>query len=184
MDTKKILLQQTKYRLEQVLTRINTTLDVNDLAEKYVQEVYIIEPTAQNLLIVEVKDEDVSQVIKFDLLAAAGFVASLIGGVGGADNPLLLGAFIISSVSSFLGLFNQASSAEALLFWVLYNMVGHKGDRKMVQKNFESLCKESEEVEVADFFAALQRLMEMGVIKQRDNLLEIADKLVHIWYRE
>ena len=184
MDVNRILIQRAEQRFKELVEHINIKADAYDLAERYVQEAYIVEETADHLLAVELKDDTPSRLIKFNLLAAAGFLASLVGGIAGANNPVILGSVIVSSVAALTGLVEQTTRAEGVLFWSIYGMDEHQGKRNEVRARFNELSKQSSEVEAADFYAALRELIDIGIVQQQGELLKVTDKLVFLWFRE
>jgi hypothetical protein len=184
MDVNKILTQRAEQHFKELVAQIDIKADIHDLAGRYVQEAYTVEQTADHLLAVEIKDDSPTRLIKFNLLAAAGFLASLVGGIAGANNPVILGSVIVSSVASLTGLVEQTTRAEGVLFWAIYGIDGHQGKRSKVRARFNALSQQSSEVEAADFPAALRELIDIGIIEQQGDLLKVADKLVFLWFRE
>lgn len=183
MDIEKYLVERIERHLEVLFEGERTRNDVSAVAATYVRDVYHIDEPA-NLLAIELTDGAFSRMIRFDVLAAAGFVASLVSGVAGAGNPILLGCAVLASVGALGGVVEKTSKAEGLLFWAIYGMEGHQGTRQEIEVTFRSLCSGNSEVVVDDFSAALQGLIDIGVIEQQDGQLRVAERLVFVWFRE
>lgn len=179
-----LIAQKTEKFFEDFVNETKYEVVPGDLAAKFVQESFTFEESTRDLLAVEIKDNAATHLIEVNLLSAAGFVASVIGGIAGAANPVLLVCAILSSIASLSSLFDEASHAEGLLFWILYKRDQHTGKRVELQTKFSDMSTSIPEVGPGDFHSALSGLLDMGVIRQRGSSLEIAEKLVYIWFSD
>lgn len=177
MEITELLTKQEEYKFVDLVSKIDIQIDAHELSEQYVKISYEIKDSINKLLAIEIKEDTPGRIIKFNLLMAAGFVASLVGGIAGSNNPIVLGSIIVSSVVSLMGLVEKTSQSEGALFWIIYEMEGHSGDRRKVQSSFNSLCDRIEEIESGDFHAALRDLINRGIVEQQNQILRIAEKL-------
>lgn len=184
MDIKKILTQRAEEQFNEFAQNLHLEVDTRDLAEQYIRESYIIEQAEDHLLAVEFTDNKPGRLIKFNLIAAASFIVGLIGGIAGANNPVVLGSVIVNSVISLNSLIEKTTKAEGALFWVIYEMDGHEGKRNNVQTMFNNYCIQIEEINSTDFHTALHELIDIGIVEQHGELLKVTDKIVFLWFRE
>lgn len=184
MDIIEILTKQTEEQFGEFAHNLNLKINPQDLAERYIRESCTIEPVENQLLAIELRGDKPGRLIKFNSIAAAGFIVSLIGGIAGANNPVVLGSVIVNSFISLSSLIERTTQAEGALFWVVYELNEHEGKRDKVQLIFNAYCKKTEEIKSADFHAALRELIDLGIIEQRGEILRITDKCVFVWYRD
>lgn len=179
---RELLLERIEQLFKNVAGEFKIKIDPHSIAEKYI-EFYTYETTDYNLIPFGGDENAPGSLIKLNLLAAAGFVASIITGIAGATIPLVVGCVIISSIASLNSLYEKTTHSEAVLFWVVYEMEKHLGSYSDIHNNFNSLCKEINGVEPEDFRPALNKLIAMRAIEQQGNLIKVSEKFVILWFR-
>jgi len=183
MNIQELLMVKAEQQFEKMSDDLNLEFDVHSTAERYVHDSYAVEDSVSTLLAIELQDDVPGRIIKFNLLAAAGLVASLVGGIAGATNPLILGSVIVSSITSLTGLFEKTTPSEGALFWIIYEMENHEGNLEDIQSQFITISNQLIEIEPDDFRPALRKLLDIGAIEQQGNLLKVIEKLVILWFK-
>jgi len=173
-----------KIHLERYLDDLNLDADPFELAVNYVGAAIEIERSTEDLIAVEVRDERPSRLIRFNPVAALGFMANLVAGVVVDLDPIVLACLVLSSLVSLDSLYDEISKAGGLVFWTIYQSPEHQGSRKEMQQKFAVNCDKYPEIEKEDFQTALSELTKLGTVNQTNDKLQIADKIVRIWHRD
>jgi DNA integrity scanning protein DisA with diadenylate cyclase activity len=156
-------------------------LEVLAVTEEYVDVAFKITRGEENLVVIAGDEQVPDRLIRFDVLAGAGFLASLVGGILSGRDPILLGTVIISSLAAITNLVDRATRSEALLFWVVFKAEGHRARRNEAQEQFAEYCRERPEIEPEDFHAALQELLSIGLLSQESDQVYVTEKMVFVW---
>jgi hypothetical protein len=130
------------------------------------------------LITVELDEGKLPQVVQYDAVAAAGFLAGLIGGVVGAAHWLLLACAVVACLASLKGLRHTVSRAQGILFWTVYEKPRHSASRTQAEARFAALCQAEDGVQPADFGAALQGLLDLGCIKEHEGRLTVDEVVI------
>ncbi len=137
-----------------------------------------LKPSKEHLMTAEVRKGELTQVVHYDLVAAAGFLASLVSGIIGTGTPILLACAVIGCLTSLKGLRKLTSRAEGILFWAVYESHYHIASRKQAEERFKELCEVESSVSPEDFSAALQGLLDLCCIKESNGNLIVADQVI------
>jgi hypothetical protein len=133
--------------------------------------------------LVTVKDKGKKQppeVIHYKPVAAAGLVASLVGGVLGAASWPLLGCAVVGCGASLQGIRGQVSPAEGALFWLICNSEDSCASREEARQLFNDACETCEGIIAEDFIPALQSLIRLGFINESAGKFRVVEKIYRL----
>jgi len=128
--------------------------------------------TKQLLTMAELKEGDVTELVHYDTTAAVVFLLGLIEGAVGATTMtgvgmlLVVSSAVVSCLLSLKRLGRRASRAESMVFLAVYESPHRAATRQQVEKRFRELSEEDRGVSETDFAAALQGLLDLGIIKE------------------
>jgi hypothetical protein len=153
------------------------------LADKLAETAIEFKANKKDRELVTVKDKGKKQppeIFHYKPIAAAGLVASFIGGIVGASNWAVLGCAVVYCGASFQRVRSQVSPAEGVLFWIICNSKNSCTSRDEARQLFNEACKDCEGITAEDFTPALNSLTRLGFIKESNNKFEVVERIYRL----
>ena len=113
---------------------------------------------------------------RYNPIAGAGVVATLIAGTAGVSSFIVLGLCVLAAIIGTLGVRQELTRAQCALFWLIYINDDHRVKRSEAERKFLRIDEEKI-LKPEDFAPALAALLGLGCVVQTGDYLRTSESV-------